>query len=188
MLENLPHPVGEALSGLRAGRRKTLVHQPSFAECPSVISVSSPDVEDGAPLDRRFTADGEGLSPALRWSGSPAGAVATVIAVEDADSPTPIPILHLIAWAQGADGEAQQGAWGPALSDERTGHNSFHKRGWLPPDPPPGHGAHRYLFQVFAVDALPDFSDHTVHKGDIVSALKGHVLGVGSMTATYQRP
>ena len=187
MLEHLPHPLGEALAGVRAGDRKTILHQPPFADCSSTIAVSSPDFEEGGTLDTRFTADGEGRSPGLRWTGSPASAVATVIVVEDADSPTPIPLLHLLAWAEGGDGAIPEGAWGPHCSDDRTGHNSFHKRGWLPPDPPPGHGPHRYLFQVYAVDALPDFTEHVVHKGDIVSALKGHVLAMGSMTGTYER-
>ena len=30
---------------------------------------------------------------------------------------------------------------------------------YLPPDPPPGHGPHRYAFQVFALDTVPRSPD-----------------------------
>jgi len=33
------------------------------------------------------------------------------------------------------------------------GRNSLLLARWLPPDPPPGHGMHRYVFPVFALAA-----------------------------------
>lgn len=187
MLENIPAPIGAALKAVRPGVEKTVSHTATFAESPSTLKVESSAFADGAELDARFTADGEGRSPALSWFGSPAGAVATVIVVEDADSPTPAPLVHLLAWREGGDGVAPEGAWGPASADDRMGHNSFHKIGWLPPDPPPGHGQHRYVFQVFAVDAWPDFTEHSVGKADVVKALDGHVLAMGSTIGAYAR-
>lgn len=187
MLEHVPHVVGEALKGVRPGIGKTLLHDPAFSACPTTLEVSSTAFEAGAPLDVRFTADGEGLSPALAWSGSPAGTAATVIVAEDADSPTPAPLVHLIAWLEGGDGAVAEGVWGPAAADDRIGHNSFQKLGWLPPDPPPGHGAHRYVFQVLAVDAWPAFTDRAVGKHDVLEALDGHVLAAGSIVGTYAR-
>lgn len=188
MLEHIPPAVGQALGAVRAGTQESLIHHADLADCPTTITVGSPAFAEGGSLDRRFTADGAGRSPPLVWRGSPAAAGATVIVVEDLDSPTPIPLLHLLAWTEGGDGAMAEGVWGPDGGDERTGYNSFHKRGWLPPDPPPGHGPHRYLFEIFAVDALPDFTGRMVRKADVVAALKGHVLGMGSSVGTYARP
>jgi phosphatidylethanolamine-binding protein (PEBP) family uncharacterized protein len=33
----------------------------------------------------------------------------------------------------------------------QQGHNSYFTHRYLPPDPPPGHGPHRYAFQIFAL-------------------------------------
>ncbi|CAN5264139.1 YbhB/YbcL family Raf kinase inhibitor-like protein [soil metagenome] len=187
MLEHTPHFVGEALKGVRPGVEKTLSHHDGIESAPVILSVRLEGLDDGAPMDVRHTQDGEGRSPVLRWSGSPDSAVATVIVVEDADSPTPVPLVHLLAWREAGDGTAPEGAWGPSSGDDRMGHNSFRKIGWLPPDPPPGHGPHRYVFQVFAVDAWPDFTGKTVEKSDVLRALEGHVLARGSAIATYER-
>ena len=66
------------------------------------------------------------------------------------------------------------------------GKNSFFGSGWLPPDPPKGHGTHRYCFQVFALDA-PAPLDEGAGRGAVVEALRGHVLAKGLLIGTYER-
>ncbi len=79
-----------------------------------------------------------------------------MLLVEDADSPTPKPIVHAIAWD--LDARERRPARGRAREPrlrgtvEEVGKNPFLKAGWLPPDPPTGHGPHRYLFQVYALN------------------------------------
>ena len=68
-----------------------------------------------------------------------------------------------------------------------VGHNSMRKLGWLPPDPPTGHGEHRYLFQVYALDYRPDLANGA-EKHDFERALGGHVIARGMMSGTYERP
>ena len=185
MLEKIPAAVGHALSGLKAGIEKTAFHA-DFADAPATIALTSPAFADGASLPARFTADGAGASPPLAWSGLPAGTAAVAILAEDADSPTPQPLVHLIAWTAtpGAE-DIAEGALssGPAMN---LGKNSFLKDGWLPPDPPTGHGAHRYLFQIYALGRSPDLSS-SPGRGALVDAMHGHVLGKGSLTGTYER-
>jgi Phosphatidylethanolamine-binding protein len=43
--------------------------------------------DDGAAIPRRFTCDGENLSPPLQWSGVPAGTLSFVLLCDDADVP-----------------------------------------------------------------------------------------------------
>ena len=89
MLEKVPAAIGHLLKGVRPGLDKTVYHDARLARVDRAIAVSSPAFADGAALPARFTADGEGVSPPLAWSGVPVGAAAVLIIVEDADSPTP---------------------------------------------------------------------------------------------------
>ena len=66
------------------------------------------------------------------------------------------------------------------------GKNSFMATGWLPPDPPTGHGAHRYCFQIFALDVVPEL-EQGAGRGAVIEALKGHVLAKGLLVGTYER-
>ena len=185
MLEKIPAAVGQALSGLKAGLEKTVFHA-DFADAPETIALTSPAFADGAGMPVRFTADGDGTSPPLAWSGLPAGTASVAILAEDAGSPTPQPLVHLIVWNLAPD--VSDLAEGAASANARVdlGKNSFLKDGWLPPDPPTGHGPHRYLFQVYALDRLLDLPA-SPGRGALVDAMRGHVLAKGSLAGTYER-
>lgn len=185
MLEKIPAAVGRALSGLKAGLEKATYHA-AFAEAPETIALTSPAFADGGPLPARFTADGDGTSPPLAWSALPAGTVGVAILAEDADSPTPLPLVHLIVWNLApAALSLAEGACSKQASID-LGKNSFLADGWLPPDPPTGHGAHRYLFQVYALDRVLDLPA-SPGRGALVDAMRGNVLAKGSLTGTYER-
>ncbi len=110
--------------------------------------------------------------------------------VEDADAPTPTPLVHAIVWGlPGRDGQLAEGAVvadgeGDAHGD--VGRNSFLREGWLPPDPPTGHGEHRYAFQLFALAEVEEPGE-TPTRGEIVAAMRGRVLAAGLLTGTYSR-
>lgn len=167
-----------------------LVYASEAAAAPETIRVESVAFDDQQPIPALFTADGERDSPPLRWRGVPDGAEAVILVVEDADSPTPSPFVHALAWKSPAcDDDLIPGALtskGAATEGLRLGLNSFLTAEWLPPDPPPGHGPHRYVFQVFAVDAKPDLEGAPA-KAEIVDALRGHVLAKGSLIGVYER-
>lgn len=189
MLEKLPHAVGEALSNVRAGVEKTAFHTLA-AQAPASLRVTSPAFTEGAPMPARFTADGAGVSPPLAIAGVPAEAAAVVLFVEDPDAPALHPFVHLIAWnLPPRDQDVSEGAFaGPAGEGARhdLGRNSFLKDGWLPPDPPTGHGPHRYLFQAFALSRAPDLSA-SPGRGAVLDALNGNVIAKGLLTGTYER-
>lgn len=190
MLEHLPTGVGHALKDFRAGLESTTYHLPEFAEAAETITVSSTAFADGAALPARYTADGEKLSPPLAWTGVPEETAILVLIIEDADAPTPSSIVHTLAWAlpperTGLEEGAlrSSGSGGEALS---LGLNSFFGAEYLPPDPLPGHGPHRYLFQVFALDAPPELSGKPI-RFQVIQAMKGHVLAKGLLVGVFER-
>jgi hypothetical protein len=191
MLEKLPDVVGHALRGQRAGLDKTAFHAVDLRGGMAAISVASLAFADHAPIPARYTADGEGVSPPLQWSGVPAAAAAVLLIVEDADAPTPQPLVHAIVVALPAgDGALQEGALPSSNHDGaglQVGRNSYLQASWLPPDPPPGHGVHRYAFQVFALEAGASF-DAEPGREAVLEAIRHHGLASGCLIGTYERP
>lgn len=191
MLEKLPDAIGHALRDQRAGLDKTAFHAVDLRAGMAAITVASLAFVDHAPIPERYTADGPGLSPPLHWIGVPAGAAALVLIVEDADAPTPQPLVHAIV----VDLPADDGALAEAALDSddhegvglKTGRNSLLQTKWLPPDPPPGHGVHRYAFQVFALAAGAEFSDAPGREA-VLEAIRDHGLASGCLIGTYERP
>ena len=190
MLEKLPHGVGEVLKGMSPGLDAILYRQDWAKDAPESIKLESSAFADGAPIPARFTADGEKLSPPLSWRGLPEGCQAVVLVIEDPDAPAPSPLVHTLAWAlPGYDAEIEEGALkspGHAGEPISLGLNSFFGAAYLPPDPPPGHGPHRYCFQAFALDAVPELHGKPV-RAHVINAITGHVLAGGLRVGTYER-
>jgi Raf kinase inhibitor-like YbhB/YbcL family protein len=193
MLENLPDAVGHALSDVRAGLDKTLYLNARLREGMGAIRVASPAFADHSPIPTMYTADGEGLSPPLIWSGVPQGTREIVLIVEDADAPTPQPIVHAIVTAlPGEDGELAEGTMGHGPDHPEhppgvpMGRNSLLRTVWLPPDPPPGHGIHRYLFQVFALgDGEP--VEAAAGRESLRRTTMQRAIASGCLVGTYER-
>lgn len=191
MLEHVPAWLGQALSSVRAGADKLAIARPELGAGFPSLDLTSPAFADGARLPARFTADGEGVSPPLTWGAAPEGTALYALLVEDADAPAPQPLVHAVVWGIAADvGRLAEGAIsrdGAGTPERDVGRNSYLREGWLPPDPPTGHGAHRYVFQLFALDAGVGAPGETPGRSAILAAMAGHVLAAGVLTATYDR-
>ncbi len=192
MLEHVPGWLGKALRGVRAGADKLAITQDRLGGAFDAIDLMSPAFGNNGRLPPRFTADGAGVSPPLVWGPVPAEASLLALLVEDADAPTPSPLVHAVVWGLPADaGRLAEGAIvrdgsGDAGKGD-VGRNSFFGEGWLPPDPPTGHGEHRYAFQLFALDADCGDPGRSPGRAALIEAMAGHVLAAGLLIGTYSR-
>jgi Raf kinase inhibitor-like YbhB/YbcL family protein len=191
MLEHVPHWLGEMLTNVRAGHSKLAIVQQDVAGGVARIDLSSPAFADGARLPARFTADGAGVSPPLVWSDVPAETSSLALLVEDPDAPAPNPLVHALIWnlppGQRRLAEGEIAGDGTGGADGRdVGRNSYLSEGWLPPDPPTGHGSHDYVFQLFALADTPDLGSNP-GRGRVADALRGRVLAAGLLVGTYSR-
>ena len=190
MLEKLPDSLGHALRHQRAGLEKIVFQRMQLRNGQGAIDVHSLAFVDHAPIPTRYTADGAGNSPPLQWSGVPPAARSMVLIVEDADAPMPSPLVHAIAVnLPGGDGALAEGALDRANNSDaelELGRNSFLGTGWLPPDPPPGHGPHRYAFQLFALADGPPFQGHP-GRDVVTDALAARAIASGCLVGTYER-
>ncbi|HVX85595.1 MAG TPA: YbhB/YbcL family Raf kinase inhibitor-like protein [Phycisphaerae bacterium] len=184
--------MGKLLGAVHAGDDKLAVNK---VEAPAVITVESPAFGNGGAMGKKYTQEGENVSPPLTWKGVPANAAEVVLVVEDPDAPHPQPVLHWMAYRIPPEvTELKEGVstWpeipvgvGPGKM-MRQGANVSKKVGYTGPMPPVGHGVHHYHFQVFAVDRVLNVSE-SPEREQLIAAMKGHVVAQGELVGTYER-
>ncbi len=155
------------------------------------IVLTTPSLDPDGHLEDRHSAYHENRSPPLVWTPVE-NAVAYAIVVEDPDAPRERPFVHWLIWnipgeatslPEGLPTEASLGLIGGATQ----GLNDNGTAGWFGPRPPPGHGLHRYHFQIFALAARLEFAPDTP-LDVLLNALKGDTLADGLLVATYEAP
>lgn len=154
------------------------------------LKLSSPAFTHGDRIPAVHTCDGKDRSPALTWSGIPAGTRSIALIVDDPDAPDPaapkMTWVHWILFNLPPEAkhlpEAVQSATLPSGTLE--GLNDWKRTGYGGPCPPKGR--HRYFFKLYALDRLlPDL--HRPTKAKLESAMSGHVLAEATLMGTYQR-
>jgi Raf kinase inhibitor-like YbhB/YbcL family protein len=144
------------------------------------ITVSSSAFAEGGTIPRRYTCDGDDVSPPLAVSGLPSGVRELALLVEDPDAPSGT-FVHWVAW--GIDPAKPALAEGAAPAG--SGRNGFGRRGYGGPCPPRGSN-HRYVFTVFAL-SRPTTLPAGASADDLRTAIKGAVLAEGKLTGRYAR-
>jgi Raf kinase inhibitor-like YbhB/YbcL family protein len=150
--------------------------------------LTSNDITDGGVLtDAQVYAKGN-TSPHLSWSGAPEGTKSYAVTVYDPDAPTGSGYWHWTVANIPADvTELKTGASSAALpAGAVEGRTDYGTAGFGGAAPPPGHGPHRYIFTVFAVDT--DKLDVTPDNSGAVFGfnLHFHTLAKATITATYE--
>jgi Raf kinase inhibitor-like YbhB/YbcL family protein len=152
------------------------------------FTLTSNDITDGGVLpDAQVKAKGD-TSPHLAWSGAPEGTKSYAVHCYDPDAPTGSGFWHWTVANIPADvNELAAGASSAGLPQGAVeGRTDYGEPGFGGAAPPPGHGPHRYVFTVFAVD---------VEKLDVTPDNSGavfgfnlffHTLAKASITATYE--
>lgn len=157
------------------------------------LTVTSPTIKANETIPVDHTADGRNVSPAIEWSGAPAGTRQFALACDDPDAPIPGGFVHWVVYkipasARGLPAELPMDATlaaPPELAGTIQGVSGFRRPGYRGPAPPPGK-PHRYIFTVYALDAeLP--LEPGLTRNQLLEAIKGHVLAQGSLTGIYER-
>jgi len=154
------------------------------------FTLSSPAFASGDEIPTRHTCEGEDLSPALAWSGAPAGTKSLALVVDDPDTPDPrAPRMTWVHWVlydlpAGATGLPEGVAPKALPAGTREGSNDWKRTGWSGPCPPVGR--HRYAFKLFALDeVLPDLGRPSA--AELQRAMSGHILDRTELVGTYKK-
>ena len=151
------------------------------------FTLTSSDFNEGDVLpDAQVQAKGN-RSPHLAWSNAPQGTKSFAVTCYDPDAPTGSGFWHWTVANIPAD-VTEIAAGGPVPSGAVEGRTDYGPAGFGGAAPPAGHGPHRYIFTVFAVDT--DKLDVTPDNSGAVFGfnLFFHTLAKATLTATYEVP
>jgi Raf kinase inhibitor-like YbhB/YbcL family protein len=159
------------------------------------IQISGSAFADGSAIPRKYTGDGEDVSPPLNWQGIPEAAAELVLICDDPDAPTAQPWVHWVLYhlppmvtglPEGLPTSTRIEMPVQAFQG-RNSWGSGRTTGYRGPAPPARHGVHHYHFKLYVVDR--DLGLHPgVDKAAVEYAMKGHILDQGQLVGTYQRP
>src|SRR5262245_43574287 len=169
----------------------------SAAHAAAAFKLESHSIKPGATLTEAqvfnsFGCTGKNLSPALQWSGAPAGTKSFAVTLYDPDAPTGSGWWHWVVYnipagttslpegAGSADGQKL-----PAGAVQ--GRTDFGAPGFGGACPPKGDKPHRYIFTLYALK-----TDKIEASADATAAMVGfmihaNALGSATLTAKYGR-
>lgn len=149
-----------------------------------MFTLRSPAFEHGRAVPRRFTCDGDNVSPPLEWTGAPAGTVRFALVLDDPDAPSGTFTHWLVCDLPAEQTRIDEGI--PLDGIAMEGVNDFGREGYGGPCPPRGHGPHHYRFHLYAVGQAMKLPNGFSRR-DLDRALRGHVLGTALLEGTYGR-
>lgn len=152
------------------------------------MRLSSNAFSSGSAIPRRFTCDGDDLSPLFAWEAAPAATRSFVLLCDDPDAPAG-------KWHHWAvyDIDPDQTEIGEGLGRERSAArfkqaiNDFHRAGYGGPCPPRGHGPHRYHFRLLALSVDHLSLGAKPSCSEVEREARKHVIAEATLVGIYQR-
>jgi len=154
------------------------------------MEITSSAFKNHGDIPKKYTCDGEDISPPLLWSNVPEGTKSLALIVDDPDAPDPkapkMVWVHWVLYNIPPDSthldEAVSEKHLPAGTLE--GLNDWKRTGYGGPCPP--RGKHRYFHKLYALDTvLPDLQKPT--KAKLEKAMEGHILEKAELIGEYER-
>ena len=154
------------------------------------LALSSAAFADRGTIPKKYTCEGEDVSPPLSWSGKPEGTKSFALIVDDPDAPDPsAPRMTWVHWVlyniPPTSTELPEGVPKEALpAGTCEGQNDWKRSGYGGPCPPIGR--HRYFHKLYALDVVLPRLDATT-KGELEAAMQDHILAKAVLIGTYEK-
>jgi Raf kinase inhibitor-like YbhB/YbcL family protein len=155
-------------------------NQPGESTMP--FTLTSTAFTEGGAIPRKFSCDGENVSPALNWKGAPDDTASLALIVDDPDARGFVHWVVFNMTASQSGGLAEGVSKSPDAPPQGT--NGRGQVGWTGPCPPSG--THHYTFTLLALDYSIDQTG-APKADDIRRAAAGHTLDQAVLTGTYKR-
>ncbi len=144
-----------------------------------------PAFPEGGTIPRLHSGEGADVSPAVEWSGEPAGTQSYALIVDDPDAPAGT-WTHWLVWDIPSSTHSLPQGWRPGPAGVE-GTNDFGRLGYGGPMPPKGHGPHRYFFKLFALDVASLGLPAGARRDKLDRTLQGHVLAAAQYMGRFER-
>lgn len=139
----------------------------------------------GNKIPKKYTCDGQEISPGLIWDKVPEGTKSFALIMENLDaSGQSNPLVLWIVY--NIPGNLREIPTGTLPEKAQVGTNDLGVIGYSGPCPKPGPDHQRYQVQLYALDEelyLPP----SATKQDLVHAMKDHILDTSQVIGTYER-
>jgi hypothetical protein len=157
--------------------------------------LTSPVFENGATIPKKYTCDGGGINPELQVQNVPDEAKSLALIMHDPDAPSrilpdktsegaPMPggFTHWVVWNIDPKTTVIKTESVPPGSIEGT--NSAGTVNYVGPCPPKG--THRYIFYLYALDAVLDLPTG-VPAESVKKEIEKHLLAEAELMGIYKR-
>ncbi len=156
-----------------------------MAFAPSKMQLTSRAFGSLGAIPKRYTGEGDDVSPPLTWQGAPEGTKSFAIFCHDPDAPKvehgSYGFVHWVLYNL----PASTTNLAEGTREGTQGRNDFGGTGYGGPMPPPGHGPHHYYFWVLALDTDTEF-EAGLDLAGLLRAAEPHLLGMNRLIGTYQ--
>ena len=161
---------------------------------PPMIKITVDGYADGGVIPNKFTCAGSPTapSPKITWSGAPANTAAYAVLLHDPDpvlggSATNDVMHWMIFDIPGTATGLPEGVEKKAeLADGSKQLNGFAGAGYMGPCAPPGHGAHHYTIEVWALSSKLDIPASSTRE-QVMAAMNGKVLTKGVYIGMFEQ-
>ena len=143
------------------------------------FTLTSPSFAEGGAIPTKHSCDGQSISPALNWQGTPVGTAAFALVVEDPDANG---FVHWVAYNMVGTGGLPEGV--APSGPPPQGRNGMGGTGYAGPCPPSG--THHYRFTLWALSSRVSLSG-TPSAAQVRTALTTKILAQTYLTGTYTR-
>jgi phosphatidylethanolamine-binding protein (PEBP) family uncharacterized protein len=167
-----------------------IVKSTSTKETDSKLTISSKDVSSSGELNKSNTCDGEGISPALAWSGAPKSTKSYAITMDTIPGPlrpgetevqkhSYFTVFNIPVTATSLSSGAKNiGTVGRNFKDNKPGYS---------PPCSQGPGAKTYTITVYALSSELSLLAEEATQDALIKAVSGKVLASGQISVTYSR-
>lgn len=151
----------------------------------AAFRLTSPAFDHDDELPVEYTADGDGVSPPLEWSGVPEGTKELLLICDDPDVDAGV-FTHWIVYGilpetTGLPASLPRDVVINEPVELVQGLNEFDESGYTGPSTTEERGPHRFFFRLFALDVeLLDLRPGAT-RSEVRAAVKGHVLATAEL-------
>ncbi len=159
-----------------------------FSDKNSLFFIRSSAFMNDTYIPRKYTCDGDDISPDLYWGDFPPGTQSFVIIMEDPDAPFGVFVHWIVYDIPYYMTNLRENLPKTSVVDGifKQGINDFGKIGYNGPCPPRGM-PHRYFIRIYAIDIPTLGLPPGATKEDVRHAMEGHILSQTYLMGRYGR-